>query len=60
MHAVEIQSHAEKLRAAFGDKAVAEAARKARAAEERRDEEEARTWRRVEAALVEMRGPRVS
>ena len=59
MHAVEIQEHADKLFAAMGPKALAEAAQKARLYEERGDREEAATWRRIEKALVQGQGPRV-
>jgi hypothetical protein len=37
--------------------AVAEAAQHAVAFEQRKDNEEARTWRHIEAALKAMRGP---
>lgn len=58
MHAVEIQEHANKLLAALGPKALAEAAQKARQFEERGDKSEAETWRRIEKALVQSQGPR--
>jgi hypothetical protein len=60
MLAVEIQDHARKLMEAQGPKALAEAAQKARALEEQGDKEQAEIWRRIEAALLEMRGPHVS
>ncbi len=60
MHAVEIQDHARKLMEAAGPKAIAEAAQKARSFEEQGDKAQAETWRRIEAALREMQGPRVS
>lgn len=41
-----------------GPKAIAEAARKAAAAREAGDEEQARVWQRVELRLLELRGPR--
>lgn len=59
MHAVEIQEHANKLLAALGPKALAEAAQKAKKYEDRGDNEEAETWRRIEKALVQSQGPRV-
>lgn len=59
MHAVEIQEHANKLYAALGPKALAEAAQKAKQYEERGDRAEAETWRRIEKALVQSQGPRV-
>jgi len=60
MLAVDIQEHARKLRDAHGDKAAAEAAQKAKAFEQQGDAEQAKTWRRIEAALREMLGPHVS
>ena len=60
MHAIEIQEHARKLQDAHGDKAVLEAAQKAREMEEAGDREQAETWRRIEAALIQMRGPHLS
>jgi hypothetical protein len=60
MQATVIQEHARKLLAAHGNKAIAEAAHKAKAFEQRRDLEEAETWRRIEAALREMQGPHAS
>ena len=58
MQEMEIQAYARELLAAHGDKAVVEAAQKARAFEDQGNQEEARTWRRVEAALKIMRGPK--
>lgn len=60
MHAVEIQDHARKLLASMGTKAIAEAAHKAKAFEEQGRPDDAKDWRRIEAALMQMRGPRVS
>ncbi len=60
MHAVQIQDHARKLMEAHGPKAIAEAAQRARSLEEQGENEQAETWRRIEAALKEMRGPRAS
>jgi hypothetical protein len=57
MNETEIQEYAQQLRDAHGDRAVAEAARRAVACERQNDKEEAKTWRHVEAALKEMRGP---
>jgi hypothetical protein len=57
MRETEIQEYAQQLFEAHGAKAVAEAAQKACSLEERGDREEAKTWRRVEAALKSMRGP---
>ena len=52
MHATEIQEYAQQLLEAHGFKAIAEAAQKARACEDRGDSEQAKTWRQVEAALL--------
>jgi len=60
MQAMEIQEHARKLRDAHGDKAVLEAAQKAKSFEQQGDTEQAQTWRRIEAALLQMQGPHVS
>jgi hypothetical protein len=60
MHAIEIQEHARKLKDAHGDKAILEAAEKARELEEAGDREQAENWRRIEAALMQMRGPHAS
>ena len=60
MQAMEIQEHARKLREARGDKAALEAAQKARAFEQQGNSEQAATWRRIEAALRELQGPRAS
>ena len=43
-----------------GTKAIAEAAQKAVSFEKAGDQEQAKLWRRVEAALREMRGPKES
>ncbi len=55
-----ITEYARQLMEAHGDRAVAEAAQRAVECERRKDKEGAQTWRHVEAALKEMRGPRVS
>jgi hypothetical protein len=60
MQAMVIQEHARKLRDAHGDEALAQAAQKAAAFEQQGNAEEAKTWRRIEAALRVMQGPRVS
>jgi hypothetical protein len=57
MLAVEIQDYARRLMEAQGPKAIAEAAQKARAFEEQGQNEQATTWRRIELAMLEMRGP---
>ena len=58
MDATKIQDYARQLFAAHGAKAIAEAAQKAVACEKVGDKEHAQTWRRVEAALLLMCGPR--
>ena len=57
---IEIYDYARQLLEAHGDKAVVEAAQKACAFEEEGNNEEAETWRHIEAALLLMRGPHVS
>jgi hypothetical protein len=57
MREIDIQDHARKLSEALGDKAIAEAAQKASSFEQQGNKEEANTWRRVEKALLVMRGP---
>jgi hypothetical protein len=60
MQEIEIQDYARQLLEAHGDKAVAEAAQKASALEKQGDSEQAQTWRHIEAALKQMRGPHAS
>jgi hypothetical protein len=60
MTELEIYDYARRLFDAHGTKAIAEAAQKASALEERGDREEAETWRHIEAALKLMRGPAAS
>jgi len=60
MRASEIHDYARRLLEAQGYEAIAEAARKARMFEERGDDGQAQTWRRIEAAMMEIRGPSVS
>lgn len=60
MHAVEIQDHARKMMAAHGDRAIAEAAQKAKALEDQGEKDDAKDWRRIEAALRQLQGPRES
>ena len=57
MQAVDVQDYARRLMEAHGEKAVAEAAQKARALEDEGKHEDAKPWRRIEAALKEMLGP---
>ena len=60
MQAMDIQEQARRLREARGDLALAQAAQKARDCEQHGDTTQAETWRRIEAALRQMQGPRVS
>jgi hypothetical protein len=60
MDTAQIQDFARRLREAHGDRATAEAAQKAVACEAAGDREQAQAWRRIEAALQLMRGPRQS
>lgn len=58
MQEIDIANYARRLFAEHGPKAIAIAAQRLRAAKEKRDENDADTWRRLEIALKEMRGPR--
>ena len=60
MQALEIHDFARQLWEAHGPEAIAEAAKKAEVFEEQGEIEQAQTWRRIEATLVEMRGPHQS
>jgi len=60
MHATDIQEHARKLKEAHGDNAIMEAAQKVRELDRAGDKEQAETWRRIEAALMQMQGPHAS
>ena len=60
MDHLDIHVHACRLFDVQGTKAVAEAALKARSFEEHGDVKEAAIWHRIEAALLEMRGPHQS
>jgi len=52
-----INEYARQLLDARGYQAIAEAAQRAVAYEQRKENEEARTWRQIEASLKAMRGP---
>ena len=52
-----IHDYARQLLETRGDKAIAEVAQKASACEAEGNDEQAETWRHVEAALKLMRGP---
>ncbi|MDQ8697787.1 hypothetical protein [Hyphomicrobium sp. LHD-15] len=56
---MEIEEHARKIFEVQGTKAIAEAAQKALIFEEQGAKEQAATWRRIEAAMRRMQGPRV-
>jgi hypothetical protein len=60
MQETDIQDYARQLLEAHGEKAVVEAAQKACALEKEGDNEQAETWRHIEAALKLMRGPHES
>jgi hypothetical protein len=60
MKTSEMMEYARALYDAHGDKAEAEAARKAAQHEEAGQSEDAAKWRRIEAAIREMRGPSAS
>jgi hypothetical protein len=57
MQATETHIYARRLLETQGWKAIAEAAQQARKFENSNEAEQARTWRRIEAALLNMRGP---
>lgn len=58
MHEIEIANYARRLFAEHGAKAIAIAAQRLQTAKDKHDDADADTWRRVEIALKEMRGPR--
>ena len=60
MREMEIRDVAQQLLQAHGHKAIVEAAQKSHASEEQGHHEGAKTWKRVEVALRNMRGPRQS
>ena len=57
MQARQTHIYARRLLETQGWKAIAEAAQKARDFERSNDVEQAQAWRRIEAALLNMRGP---
>jgi len=57
MNEIQVHDYARQLLDAHGTRAVAEAAHKAQACEQDGQHEQARAWRRIEAALKLMRGP---
>jgi len=60
MNTVDISVVAHRLFETQGSKGIAEAAQKAASFEATGNEEQAKFWRRVEGALLEIRGPRQS
>lgn len=60
MLAADISALARHLFETQGAKAIAEASQKAVSFESAGDKEQAKTWRRVEAVLLEIRGPHES
>lgn len=60
MNASDVSTVARHLFDTHGSRAIAEAAQKAASFEKAGDAEQAKFWRRVENALLEMRGPRES
>ena len=60
MNATEVQTHAQKLFAAHGPKAIAEAATKVREFEQKGEKLQAQDWKQIETALQHMGGPRAS
>lgn len=60
MDVTKIHELARRLYDAHGNAALAEAAQKAVQCESEHDLEQAQVWRRIEKALIEMKGPRFS
>ena len=60
MNAADVSAIAHHLFETQGTKAIAAAAQKAVYFEGEKDAEQSKTWRQVEAVLLEMRGPRES
>jgi hypothetical protein len=58
MEGTQVQLYARQLYETQGQRAIATAAQKALMFERDDDKEQAQAWRRVEAALMLMRGPR--
>lgn len=56
----QVMDYARQLLEAHGNRAIAEAAQKASALEQQGEREQAKTWRRIEAALKLMSGPHAS
>ena len=60
MQTTQIQDYARQLLEAHGAKAPAEAAQRAVAFEQQGDSKQAQTWRRIEQAVLLLRGARQS
>jgi len=60
MDIIEIHDYARRFVGAHGDKAELEAAQRAAECERQGEKDQAGEWRRIQAAIKEMRGPRVS
>jgi hypothetical protein len=60
MDTTQVQRYARQLYEVQGAKAIAEAAQKALQFEHSNDREQAEIWRRIEAALILINGPRHS
>lgn len=60
MNVADISALAHHLFETQGTRAIAEAAQKAASFERAGDEEQSKTWRRVEAVLRDLRGPHES
>lgn len=60
MQEINVHEFARQLLEAHGANAIAEAAQRASALEKEGKADEAKTWRHIEAALKEMRGPHQS
>jgi hypothetical protein len=58
MQEIEIHEYARQLWEAHGLKSIAEAAHKAIEFERQGEKERAHNWRRIEAVLLQLRGPR--
>ena len=58
MEAMQVQEHARQMFEAQGSKAISAAAERALRYERAGDMQQAQAWRRIEAALLLMRGPR--
>jgi hypothetical protein len=56
----EIHDYARRFMGTHGEKAALEAAQKAAECEKSGDKTQAKDWRRIQAAIEEMRGPHVS